>query len=359
MGIFRLILCLSVVYAHHLITDSLTSNRDAAISYLRLFVGPIGACVVNAFFLMSGFYSQMLLEEKFAGRPGAVRRYYLFRLIRLMPTYLVALLLLAALSGWVSLSPREPILLDQIKELLILPSSLTDLHFWAKNLFLFNPYQLKFHDFRFIEVQSYYALWPAWTLSLEILFILMAPLFLARRTWFLYGFYLAVLCALYFASDGIFSGYFGATLLYFYLGAFEYKLYKRHLLPRFDTATRSRYLAGYGLVMILGLYVSYFVSLSAWMGVTRFYVFCIIHVACFVPFIAAMTRFSKIDRIIGQLTYPIYLFHIPLFAVCLLLGIEADVPFVLVGSLLLAALCFVGIEQPLRHWRYRLLARHA
>ena len=77
MGILRLLLAISVVLAHSSPLFGITS------------VG--GALAVQAFYIISGFYMSLILNEKYTGGNNS---YYLFisnRLLRLYPIYWVVL----------------------------------------------------------------------------------------------------------------------------------------------------------------------------------------------------------------------------------------------------------------------------
>src|SRR5688572_20654204 len=74
MGTIRLLLALSVVITH-----------SAPVFGVRLLSGDMA---VTAFFLVSGFLMALILESKYAGRVGA---FYLNRILRIYPPYLVAL----------------------------------------------------------------------------------------------------------------------------------------------------------------------------------------------------------------------------------------------------------------------------
>src|ERR1041384_4879061 len=79
MGFYRLILAISVIVAHSGPVFGLT------------FVDPQTA--VQAFFVVSGFYMSLILNEKYVGHRGAYWLFFSNRLLRLLPLYWLTLLL--------------------------------------------------------------------------------------------------------------------------------------------------------------------------------------------------------------------------------------------------------------------------
>ena len=77
MGVFRMLLALSVFVAH-----------SKPLFHLPL-VG--GVMAVQAFYMLSGFYISMVLHERYVGEASTVR-FYRNRIIRLYPAYLFTLL---------------------------------------------------------------------------------------------------------------------------------------------------------------------------------------------------------------------------------------------------------------------------
>src|SRR5450755_3866284 len=95
MGLFRLALAWSVLLGHsggHGFFGLAFLDRQLA---------------VQCFFIISGFYMALVLNEKYTG-PG---RYWTFvqqRFLRLYPTYLIILAVILLLDGVISLSSGVP-----------------------------------------------------------------------------------------------------------------------------------------------------------------------------------------------------------------------------------------------------------
>jgi len=88
MGILRFILALSVVITH-----------STSIFGLR---GVGGQIAVQAFYIISGFYMTLILNEKYIGVNNSYKLFITNRFLRLYPTYWVVLLLTIIYSVFVS-----------------------------------------------------------------------------------------------------------------------------------------------------------------------------------------------------------------------------------------------------------------
>ena len=75
MGVIRILLAISVVIAHSTPLFGLS------------FVG--GRYAVQCFYMVSGFYMALVLNEKYLG-PGSYRVFISARLLRLFPVYLAS-----------------------------------------------------------------------------------------------------------------------------------------------------------------------------------------------------------------------------------------------------------------------------
>src|SRR4051812_18616989 len=84
MGLFRLLLALSVVMGH-----------AGPILGMSLFSAPVA---VGTFFVLSGFYMSLVMNEKYSGLEHGVRVFYINRFLRLYPSYLVVLVATVALQ---------------------------------------------------------------------------------------------------------------------------------------------------------------------------------------------------------------------------------------------------------------------
>src|SRR4051794_25075595 len=171
MGIFRLLLALAVVILH-----AGTIN-----GYFLL----TAAEAVQIFFVISGFYMALILNEKYLG-PGSFRLFISNRFLRIFPTYwcvlvigLIAWLISAALTGDAGpLSVYRQV--SNIPALILL--HLGNLFLIGQDWVLFlgidanNPLFVS-KSFWLLDqpLYKFQVIPPAWSLSIELCFYLVAP----------------------------------------------------------------------------------------------------------------------------------------------------------------------------------------
>ena len=168
MGLIRLYLAISVLIFHYpLAADSLTFINS-------LFID--SQIAINTFFLMSGFYISLGLNNRYKD-PSQNITFYIGRVLRLWPTYLISLLLLVptgklqAVAQWI----------------LELPSTLKYLAIFSNTTMIGNDLlvHLSAIDGRTVFSEygiapdhngsSYILNFPSWSLSVEIMFYIAAP----------------------------------------------------------------------------------------------------------------------------------------------------------------------------------------
>src|SRR5687767_13772537 len=95
MGIIRLLLALAVVVAH----------SPTAVT-LHNWVLP-GGIAVQAFYIISGFYMALVLNEKYTF-PGSTKLFYQQRYLRLAPMYWVTIFITVGACAFYSLVGNRP-----------------------------------------------------------------------------------------------------------------------------------------------------------------------------------------------------------------------------------------------------------
>lgn len=323
MGLLRFLLAFLVVYGH------------CGSPYGG--VGFSAQNAVQAFYMISGFYMTLVLREKYAGEgPAGIKSFYLNRWFRLYPSYMVvlALTLLFCAIGIVfpSLAPPpvayarswlESGLLHWDK---ILPAAASQLSLIG--LDVFNLVTLS--DAGNVVVTAgatadKYPLWrlmlvpQAWSLSIELYFYLLAPYIVTRSLKVVVGVALAS-----FAARLLVWGYWGyhldpwsyrffpSELLFFLAGAVGYHVYAR--------SADFRALEAGGRAGTAGLYVLFasMLASSVWLAHSgephswKSILPLAFTIAVFfaIPALFRQTRKSTLDRMIGELSYPIYISHI-------------------------------------------------
>ena len=177
MGIIRLILAIAVVIVH--------TEPIFGFELVR------GRVAVQSFFIISGFYMAMILNEKYIGK-NSYKLFITNRLLRLYPIYwtvLLGMVLVCILSKSEAFSMYVQyfdsmsfgsflfliftnifMFFQEVVMFLGLDTTTGNL-FFTSNLWETNP---MLHQFLFLS--------QAWTIGLELLFYLVAPLIARRKT---------------------------------------------------------------------------------------------------------------------------------------------------------------------------------
>jgi len=310
MGIFRLALAWSVLLGHsggHGFFGLAFIDRQLA---------------VECFFVISGFYMGLVLNEKYLG-PG---RYWTFvqqRFLRLYPTYLIILLAILLLDGTVSLVNGTPFASMQpwAENIRVLTPGTVALFIEANLLILGQDVisllqldqvtgQLSFFNHTgnpALSVHYFYLNRPSWSLGVEFCFYLLAP-FLVCRSAKLQASVLLGSVALRFVLVYLFGDktpwtytFFPPNLCFFMAGSLGYLFYKQYR-ARMEAALPS-----YRWTFFL--FAVFVVTYNRLPMAHQLYLVLIPLVCVMVPTLFAATRNNHLDRLIGELSYPFYLIH--------------------------------------------------
>lgn len=313
MGVLRFLLAISVVINH-------------TGPFLNLsFVG--GRLAVQAFYIISGFYMTMVLNEKYIGQNKSYKLFISNRLLRLFPvfwTVLISTFVFSYLYGTFSESGNY-LRLSSFKEFsdqtnAVWTGILTNIALIGQDLMMFLGLDTEsgklFLTSNFAEVKtpmhSFLLVPQAWTLSIEIMFYLIAP-FIVRRNWkFILLLLLASLSiriytyySLNLTNDPWTYRFFPSELFFFLLGYFAYKMYLK--LKDKEVLHKNKYV----LISFLSMYIMTYLNLPKF-GMSQFGMdivyFCIVFVS--IPIVFIQFKKSKWDNFIGELSYPIYISHI-------------------------------------------------
>ena len=254
---------------------------------------------VEAFFVISGFYMALTFEAHYRGA-GGVWKFYLSRIIRLYPLYLIALVLMAIIfrvavtSHWAINSSHSFDYFGQHVDVLQRVSV------WS----------LLFQDLLSINEarELLLPLRQAWSISAELAFYFLTPVFLGVRKR-----HLAVLAILLFAAKaavlqlyGFRAAYFPfpSQIGYFVLGILVYRMRQR---LDFDRAT-ARWLAiGFALLTVSRLNLSFESPLLPMLPVPNA---LMIGLLCVAMPSATMHFRGKIAGLLGDISYGVYIIHL-------------------------------------------------
>lgn len=283
MGFLRLFLALCVIAGH---------SQTSVFGFLG-----VGAWyAVNWFFLISGFYMSMVLNEKYKDTP--VVTFYKSRALRLYPTYFIGVILSLLVSGGLYLEMFSSL------------TPLSKIFFIVQNLFIFG------HDTAYLAcypMQNGACINPihmtinppAWSLSVELIFYIIAPFVVKspRRTIAFLSIgilYLLTLNKLSYPIPALFQVatppqffyyWYPSSFSFFAIGALSYQFSKGiasgYYLPILIAVVASSY-----TVTIMPLWQAAVIGLA-------------------IPTLFNLTKKNKVDRIIGELSFPAYILHWP------------------------------------------------
>lgn len=309
MGILRLLLALAVVIAH-----------SSPIFGLHLTGGVIA---VQAFYIISGFYMALILNEKYIGKNNSYKLFISNRFLRLYPIHWLILILsvLSSIAIGVITKGETYARLDiyvehyqnmSVGSLVFL--IFTNIFIFLQDLVLFMGldtnsgnlfFTTNFRDstpmlFKFNFIPQ------AWTIGLELTFYMIAPFITRRKTIVIIG---LIFCSLFlrillyknnFDYDPWTFRFFPTELVFFLFGIIGYRIYCKikfieisKILNQFIFGFLILFILVYSLIPFQ--YKSYLFLFSFFIGI---------------PFVFKYSKKWSKDRYIGELSYPIYISHI-------------------------------------------------
>jgi peptidoglycan/LPS O-acetylase OafA/YrhL len=318
----------------------------------------VGTLAVELFFVLSGFYIQMIITEHYAGQKNWTYKFYTSRLLRLYVPYWVILACILTAAPFV----LYPIYIDS------LPSA-------SINVFILGSEHLKL--LRITSDTTMLALWegivikPVWSIGMELIFYGFAPLLLTRlrlsllvfitstslmvKAWFLY-YHLDIIPTLP-AWDGMLNNIFPFELGFFTLGALLYRFYKYKLI-RCDQNKNLSIVLYYGLVgsLLLSVYALLYIFIQPDRAMVEGYYAYLAGIVCIIPFLFAVSRRRKLDRMLGDLSYPFYLlnYHVAQSVSLRVTDYNHTFVYAFLITIALSWLVVKCVETPLTTLRHRL-----
>jgi peptidoglycan/LPS O-acetylase OafA/YrhL len=335
VGIIRILLAAAVVLGH----APGWAGHDPQLSIVR----PLpGYFAVQAFFVISGFYME-LLRKKYAQAPIWI--FYSNRYSRLIVSYWVVLavtVLLIALMPGVSFPPAT--FLASFK-----PDSSSQ---WAlvafSNLAMFGQDLLSV----VYSLGSNALLIPqGWSLALELSFYLLVPLLWRasdRTLWIIVAASLGLRLIIVSSSLPFWpwqQRFFPTEIMFFVLGMLSFR-YSSEIL-NIVRSGRACLLIVSALIVFAGWLqpVAFPWSArpeSAILWPSSILIGAVLYFT--LPAIFSLTSRSEIDRLIGEFSYPIYLVHITLWYFF-------EPRFLIVACIAASAPLVFLVEHPLEEWR--------
>lgn len=336
MGLIRFYLAISVAVWH------ISDGWEAMIN---------GYLAVIFFYMISGYYMSMVLNDTYRG-PGSTCRFYFARYLRLYPAYLIVAVF--SILFWRHADPSR----------LALPAFVSAPFTWLftsfSNASIFGLDALHLITVELPDQSLPRLIGPGWSLGIELQFYLLAP-FLVRRSLKVAVSILVLSLMLRFSMLPLrydpWRYYFSPSVFcFFFMGHVSHRL--GALLQ--DGALKRRI----GLVALVALPgLGYLNGVNVVRDIDRLdtWIFLILSAAS-LPFVFALTKNWKFDGAIGDLSYPLYLVHQLAFSVVAIsLGSSEGVlalgyswaAFALVLAVLAAIILNVVIERPLEKLRRR------
>lgn len=382
MGVLRFFLALSVLTSH---------IRPKEHNFLPLLEGGVSVLI---FFMISGFYISMVLQEKYLARPGGRARFFANRALRIFPLYLCALLLTQIQFSY---DGMKSVFTDAMNY-----TTLTHSLLLFMNLFKLgqDTWQTLAEVFRenhgaagagagllqslelfclsvfgergFVTKPGTLLIGQGWSLASELTYYFIAP-FLVLSFWkralslailslaLRFGFLFALGERAYMGS--LRGKFFLSIFVFFMMGHLSYWIYRQvYPLDRAGVpAPLWRRKAEWASVLVWsgvlvftlpnhGLFLdSDYDSGQLWL----FYLCAMVSL----PFLFEFTRTSRLDGWIGEFCYPIYLLH-PIVIQFDFLHLKAS-PLghftnILAGVLLLSFALILVVERPLQLIRQKI-----
>jgi len=358
LGLLRFLLALSVLIGHvHGLPGLMLNGKTPYLLH--------GDTAVQSFYVISGFYMALVLDRVYADSARNPLSFWLSRYLRLAPLYVLISLVTAATqvvaTGKVGLYSAGSVFDGAV-------ALLSNLTMLGQDVYVFFGYDTKSQAFLFMpdilrgglerageQVAPGWAwlmIGQGWSIGVELWFYLLAPFIVTRHI----GVILAIIAASLAFRIGLALGvglrfdpwthrFFPSELMVFLLGSLAYRLYAS---GRVDwLMERVRWPVFLGMVAITLAYsvipIGGFELRWIYLGL----------MALALPSVFSLSKNWRIDRWIGDLSYPIYLWH-----VLVLIWVHSVGPLrgyaCLVVTLALSALCLWLIDRPMDRLRHRL-----
>jgi peptidoglycan/LPS O-acetylase OafA/YrhL len=328
MGLLRLLFSIFVVLYH--------CGQFSAFKFMQ------GPEAVQSFYLISGFYMALILNEKY-NKPGSYKLFLSNRFLRLFPAYwiVLALIILFSVSALVFSKGNDWGMLHMYKNNVANLNPVSMFYLVCTNIFMvgqdvamylgLNSSGILFFTKNYAltadpKVYEFLLVPQAWTIGIEIMFYLIAP-FIVRRSVLFIIFLLIIAASLkiILARSGLTNDpwsyrFFPAEMLFFLQGVLAYKLL---LVFRTFQLPPNLLLAVFAITVVVVLsymYLHYYI---------RMY-FYFIGLAISLPLIFLYTKDMKWDRIIGDFSYPIYISHLFFKALLYRMGFAANISLLVV-----------------------------
>ena len=364
MGLLRVALAMAVLFGH---CGGLNGYR---ITY--------SSVAVQCFYIISGFYMSMILNEKYKGG-NAIFLFYSNRFYRLMPLYLF-ILIISICASFIMLKlnrlsyPSTAVSMNAFIKYFYTLDFKTLAYILFSNVFLIGHDLCAFLGIDPIDgtmfftsnwettkppmVGSFFFIPQSWTVSLEIYFYLLAPFLVSRKMKYITILLIATfILRVYLYSLGYHFGFweygfFPMELGFFLLGTISYRLYKLLEVKKVFNNINSSLLSI--VILSFTFFYQYFpVSYSSPLPFLNdrqiLYYFS---VTIGLPFLFYTTNRNKIDRFIGELSYPIYLSHLIIASFFIPIKSSFYIYHIMFFTIIFSVFSVIIIQKPVDKFRH-------
>lgn len=332
MGVIRILLAVSVLFEH--IGGITTKLID-------------GQTAVLAFFIISGFYMNLILSEQYHSR----KAFLINRALKLYPSYWF-MLLLSAFFAYKANAPHillHPGFTDEMSGGALLWYRIT-------NFIIFGQDITSELSPRVFHNAYNHPVSPAWTLASELVFYVVIAMIPVKRTSRI-GWIIGIILVSLWVRSNVWetNRYPISTIVFFMSGALSYYLYeyiKTQNLRRMHGIFSLGILSCCILMQLFKAYYPRFGINSPLQTFTFFTMICLL-----TPFIFNFTRHSKFDRFLGDLSYPIYIAHMVAIIYAInspFLGLANGSTSIVLFTLFLAMLLHFLVEKPIERLRNKI-----
>ena len=402
MGLLRFFLAYTVLISHCLLPYCTPGYILTKVFHPAL--------AVQCFFIISGFYMQLLMDKKFSDQqPGKFyKSFYLSRSLRIFPIYLLTLAIhyvyirQGSIDGLIQNTDILGSLVYIFSNLLILGQSFLRVFTYDMSLQQFFFYdRLNLLDSR----ATMSVLEQSWSLDIELLFYILTPFLLTKKIHIvLIVFFLSIV----FRFIGALNGYtytlsyswiyefFPFEIATFLLGAISYRIYYftkykmksiSNKLIKENPVVRNNqfyiYIHSYynkiskyinirkTFILLTYLYLSHYIITyylknpfrfnmgGGWgdglFGVPNSYWYCLLVTAIAVPILFDFSKNYKFDTFIGNLSYPLYICHFTVIGFLNKLNIDKEVfsIYVLTISTAISILLVIFVDNKITKYRHK------
>ena len=290
MGTFRFFLAFAIAYCHMALEFL---PREEVEKYLFLNTD----MAVNSFFFISGFIIILSLNKNYFTGDSYLKqssRYYLNRILRIYPLYILSILFFYLDASLLNIINADGHLNTN--------SYLLDYKYILSNIFLI--YQHSYFGVGLVNS-------VAWSLDIELQWYLFAPVlyyffyYKYNAVYLRIGMYLLILIYTYLLILLHLEPFFLSSFTYFIWGILMYDIYLIYQ-SKFNNLIKMKYFLSFSSILIFS-YIAFdldFLWFTYWLGVA---LLCL-----------AVNFKSRIDKLLGDLSYPVFVLHMITLPIALL-----------------------------------------